>query len=121
MTQDQVLILLFKVAELFAMASIIVFVAVYWRLAPWWRNPIGRTIVIKDIALFVALIPSALSLFLQFNRLTSHIAAWFDMCCIASIGVIMLWRTAVWIRVHKSGEVGHLPAAGPEKTGDQRG
>ena len=110
MTQDGLIILLFRIAELFAIASIVIFVAVYWRLAPWWRNPIGRTIVIKDLALLLALIPGVLSLFLDFNRLSSRVAAWFDLACLTSIGVIMLWRTVVWIKVHNSGSTGTMPA-----------
>ena len=114
MTQDQTIILLYRIAEFFAIATIVLFVAVYHRLAPWWRNPIGRTIVVKDLALLLALIPGVLSLFFDFNRVTSRIAAWFDLVCIMSIGVIMLWRTVVWIKVHKSGVTGTMPA-GPEK------
>ena len=110
MTQDQTIILLYRIAEFFAIGSIILFVAVYWRLAPWWRNPIGRTIVVKDLALLLALIPGVLSLFFDFNRVTSRIAAWFDLVCIVSIGVIMLWRTVVWIKVHNSGSTGTMPA-----------
>lgn len=110
MTQDHLLILLFRTADLFAMASIVLFVGVYWKLAPWWRNPIGRTIVAKDILLFVALIPSALSMFVHFTRVPAHVAAWFDLGCVAGIGVVMVWRTVVWWRVHKSGVVGTMPA-----------
>ena len=45
----------------------------------------GRTIVIKDFLLLVALIPSVLSLFVELNRLTSHVAAWLDVAAFGRI------------------------------------
>ena len=68
MTQAQWIILAFKVADIASVVTIAAFIGVYTRYAKWWRNPIGRTIVIKDVALILVLIPSILSIFFQFNR-----------------------------------------------------
>jgi hypothetical protein len=105
-TQDQVIDLAFKVVEVASLVTIVAFVAYYSRLANWWANPIGRTIVIKDLALILVLIPSILSIFINFNRLTSHIAAWFDIASFGAIPVIMVWRIVVWHRIHKAGKLG---------------
>ena len=59
--------------------------------------------MLKDIALILVLIPSILSIFFSFNRLTSHIAAWFDIGSFALVPVIMAWRTIVWHRIHREG------------------
>lgn len=104
MTQDQVIILLLKIVLVADVLSIAAFIAVYQRLAPWWKNPIGRTIVIKDILLLMVLLPSVLSLFLQFNRLTSHIAAWLDIGLFALLAPVMVWRCAVWIKIYRQKE-----------------
>ena len=104
MTQDQWIILAFKVVEIASLIAIAAFVAYYSSVAPWWKNAIGRTIVSKDVALILVLIPSILSIFFSFNRLTSHIAAWFDVGSLGLIPVIMIWRIAVWHGIHKNGD-----------------
>lgn len=102
MTQAQWIILAFKVVEVASVVTIAAFIGVYTRYAKWWRNPIGRTIVIKDVALILVLIPSILSIFFQFNRLTSHIAAWFDVCAFGAIPVIMVLRIFVFRKIHQT-------------------
>ena|SRR5215475_13375350 len=104
MTQDELLILLFKVTLIAAAVSIGTFIATYSMWAPWWRNPIGRTIVIKDILLVLVLVPSILSLFFAFNRLTSHIAAWVDVALFGALTPVMLWRVVVFHRIHREKE-----------------
>jgi hypothetical protein len=105
MTQDAAIVLAFKVVEVASLVTIVAFVAYYSRLASWWSNPIGRTIVIKDIALILVLVPSILSIFFSFNRLTSHIAAWFDIASFGTIPVIMCWRIIVWRQIHRAGKL----------------
>ena len=106
MTQDQVIDLAFKVVEVASLVTIVAFVAYYTRVAAWWSNPIGRTIVIKDVALVLVLVPSILSIFVDFNRLTSHIAAWFDVGSFALVPLIMCWRIVVFRKIHRDGKPG---------------
>ena len=101
MTQDQWIILLLRIVLIADVVAIAAFIAIYWRLAPWYKNPIGRTIVIKDILLLLVLIPSVLSLFFSFNRLTSHVAAWLDIAMLALLAPTMVWRCAVWLKIHR--------------------
>jgi hypothetical protein len=103
-SQDAAIILAFKVVEVASVVTIATFIACYSRWASWWRNPIGRTIVYKDIALILVLIPSILSIFWHWNRLTSHIAAWFDVFSFALVPVIMCWRIDVFRKIHKAGQ-----------------
>ena len=114
MTQDAAIILAFKVVEIASVVTIGAFIGCYSRWARWWSNPIGRTIVLKDIALVLVLLPSLLSIFIDFNRLTSHIAAWFDVGSFALVPVIMCWRIVVFRRIHRAGR---LPQGGSEKEG----
>ena len=106
MSQDQWIILAFKVVEIASVVTITTFTACYSRWAAWWSNPIGRTIVYEGIALILVLIPSILSIFLSFNRLTSHIAAWFDVAAFALVPAIMIWRTLVFRKIHQAGKLG---------------
>ena len=104
MSQDQVIVLLFRIITIADVAAIAAFIACYTRWAPWWRNPIGRTLVIKDILLVLILVPSIMSLFFQFNRLTSHIAAWADIALLGLLVPVMAWRIAVFGRIHQQGD-----------------
>ena len=100
MTQDDAIVLAFKVVEIASVVTIAAFILCYSRWAPWFRNPIGRTIVLKDFALILVLLPSILSIFFSFNRLTSHIAAWFDVGSLALVPIIMIWRIFVFRKIH---------------------
>ena len=103
MTQDQFILLAFKVVEVASVVAIVAFIACYSRWAPWWKDPIGRTIVFKDIALILVLVPSMLSIFVDFNRLRSRIAAWYDVGSFALVPVIMCGRIVVFRRIHRDG------------------
>lgn len=100
MTQDQLIILLFKIVLLAAVVSVLAFVVQYTLLAKWWKNDIGRTLVVKDILLILSLLPTVMSLFFHFNRVTSHVAAWTDVVMFGLLTPCMLWRIRVWQRVH---------------------
>jgi hypothetical protein len=102
-SQDAAILLAFKVVEIASVVTIAAFIACYSRWARWWSNPIGRTIVYKDISLILVLLPSILSIFWHWNRLTSHIAAWYDVASFALVPVIMCWRIVVFGKIHKAG------------------
>jgi hypothetical protein len=116
MSQEQALILAFKIVEVASVATIAAFVGCYSKWARWWENPIGRTLVFKDIALVLVLIPSILSIFIDFSRFTSRIAGWFDVGALALVPVIMVWRVLVFRKIHKAGQLRQdtAPAAPPE-------
>ena len=103
MSQDQVLLLLFKIVLLADVIAVLAFVADYSRLTrgECWRNDIGRTLVWKDVLLACCLAPSVLSLFWKFNRLTSHVALWLDVVLFGLVAPAMLWRIAVFERIHR--------------------
>ena len=110
MTQQAWIILSLRIVIIAAVASISAFVACYSRWAPWWKDPIGRTLVIKDLLLIAALAVFVLSLFFQFNRLSSAVAAWLDVAVFAAITPVMCWRIAVFWKIHREGRP---PAAWP--------
>lgn len=45
MSQDQLIILLLKIGLIAGLVSIALWACVYTRLARWWQNPVGRTLV----------------------------------------------------------------------------
>lgn len=113
MTQDQLIIIILKAGLITGFASLVLWIAVYTRLAPWWRDPVGRTLVIKTALIAAVFVPTTLSLFFQFSRLSSHIAAWVQVGLICLVTPVMLWRTVVWIQMDRDpGGRGELPGAG---------
>lgn len=104
MTQDNLILLLFKIVLIADLLSVFAFLVTYSALAQWWRHVIGRTIAIKDILLGMALLPTTLSLFFEFSRLTSRIAAWIDISLFGLIAVVMTWRCIIWVKIHRKGD-----------------
>lgn len=103
MTQAHLIVLLLKVVLVAGAASIAAFTAVYTRYAPWWKDPVGRTIIIESVLLLCCITPTTLSLFFSFSRLTSNIAAWADIVLFGLLTPVMLWRCVVWHRLHRLG------------------
>lgn len=85
--------------------SLFAWVAIYTWLTKGgaWRNPIGQTLIVKTLLIAVLFVPQILSLFFQLNRLDSHIAAWVDVALIGLVTPIMIWRSAVWVKLSRKG------------------
>jgi hypothetical protein len=101
-SQEQWIILALKITLIAAEAGATGFIVTYTVLAPWWRNEIGRTIVRLDMYLGAVLLPSILSLFLHFSRLTSYVAAWIDVAIFGLVAVELARRIPLWIRFHRN-------------------
>lgn len=75
--------------------SILVFIYAYSVLAPWWRNPVGRTFVWKDVCLLGLLCTGFASLWLG---LPAEVSLSLYVAGLAGSTAIMLWRSVVFIR-----------------------
>lgn len=106
MTSPSLMILLTKIALIADMAAITAFVLDYSRLARWWANPVGRTIVIKDLFLLGVISLIVASVFFQFSRFTSEVASWIQLALLWGMAVAMLWRIVVFERIHRHGPPG---------------
>ena len=102
MTSPSLLILLTKIALIADMAAIIAFVGDYSRLAPWWKNPVGRTIVIKDLFLLGVISLIVAPVFFQFSRFTSEVASWIQIILLGGMAIAMVWRILVFERIHRN-------------------
>lgn len=106
MTQTGWVTLLLKIFLITGFVANAAWVALYSRLARWWGNPVGRTLVIEAALIGVLLVPTTMSLFFNLNRLTSEVTAWIDVGLIGLITPVMGWRCVVWLRLHKYGQAG---------------
>jgi len=100
-TQDQLIIVLLKTGLVCGIASLLTWVVVYGRLAPWWRDQIGITLVAKSVIVIGQLLFLALSLFLHLSRLDNRLIAWLYTVFTLAITPVMIWRTVVWIRASR--------------------
>ena len=101
MTSPALMILLTKIALIADMVTIVAFVLDYSRLAPWWRNPFGRTIVVKDLFLLGIVSLVVMSVFFHFSRLTSQVASWIQIALLTGMALAMCWRIIVFERLHR--------------------
>lgn len=121
MTPDHWQILAYKVVLIAAFVSLVSWVVIYTRLTHGaaWRNPVGRSLLVKTSLIAAVIIPSTLSVFLDLSRRSSVIVGWVDVALIGLVTPVMLWRSAVWIRLARAGDRkdgSQDPAA--ETTGD---
>jgi hypothetical protein len=104
MTQDDWIILAFKIADLAGFASLTAWIIQYSLHGKWWRNDVGRTLVAKTALIAALLVPAALSLFFHLNRLNSHIVAWVDVCLLGLVTPVMIWRMVVFRKIYRRGQ-----------------
>lgn len=105
MTQTAVIVLLLKVFLISGFCSLAGWIVLYTALAPWWRNPIGRTLVAKTALVAAMFIPSILALFFRLSARGSLVAGWVDVALIGAVTPVMWWRSAVWWRLHRAGRL----------------
>jgi hypothetical protein len=106
----EAMLLAFKIGVLLGIISMLLWIAVYTRLEPWWKNRVGRTLVMLAIMITAQSGIFAASLFFNFNRLTSQVAAWIYIGIFYLIAAGMFHRTWLWITMSKKGTKGTLPA-----------
>ena len=87
-------------ATIAATLAIFLFVLQYTLTSPWWRDQVGTTIVVKDLALLAILVPSC-AVLIWHSLLTVRQSAWISLIVLSLMTLVMLWRCVVWYRVSK--------------------
>lgn len=105
------LTLVFKIVLVTGFLSLIAWIVIYTAYQPWWKDQIGRTLVIKTALIAGMFIPSILALFFHLNRSDSVAAGWIDVMLIGAVTPVMLWRIMVWRNIHQQ-----ALKTGPEPT-----
>lgn len=88
----------------FAAGSVLVFLAGMSVLAPWWRSPVGRTMVWLSVAIFAALVPSVLHYAVGVT-LARPWFAWFYRGVLVAFAGVHWWRLWVFWRIQREGRV----------------
>lgn len=116
MTQAGWLVLVLKAGLISGFVSLIAWIALYTRLAKWWRNPVGRTLVTKTALIAALFVPSILGLFFKLSRMDSYTVGWIDTGLICLVSPVMWWRCLVWVKLHRAGR---LPRDGSDGQGPE--
>ncbi len=95
-------VIAYKVVLFADLAAIYSYVGVYSVLQPWWSSRIGRSIVLKDVALSVPLLVIAGSLFFSFGQFTSKVGSAADLAALTAMAAILFARSDVWVAEHAS-------------------
>ena len=109
MTQDQWITRMLEAGSIGAVIAVIQWVTVYTVLQPWWRSPIGRSLVLFAGFSVVTPVLFILSLFFHLNLAGSHLLAWVEIALLIAYVPAMAWRSVVWIRSGRAEEHGTLP------------
>lgn len=99
MTEIQWLSLYAKSVEVAALVMAGLFIIQYTWYSPWWRDAVGRTIVLMDAAVFLSVAPAVIESYFPLTVAEKVTAHWVNVSFIALIPVIFLWRIAVWRRM----------------------
>lgn len=106
MTEQQLIVLLLKIGLIAGTLANVLWVAVYTRFAKWWRNALGRTLVIESILVAGLFVPQIITLFFPMTAQGTEDAAWVDVALVGVVTPVMLWRTVIWIRLDKASQLG---------------
>lgn len=80
--------------------SVILFVIQYTLSAPWYTDPLGRTIIIKDIARLFLLVPSCIMLAWR-SALTPLESQTVGLISVFRVAATMTWRSVVWWKIQR--------------------
>jgi hypothetical protein len=102
--------LMFKIAEIAAAVGIVQWITVYTVLTggQWRYSHIERSLVYFALLVLGQTAIAIGSLFFNFSRLTSQVAAWIYLIFTCLVAVVMFTRTTVWLRVFR-GSNGAVP------------
>jgi len=117
LSQTSIIVLLLKIGLISGLVAILGWIAVYTRLAHWWKGPLGRTLVIEAALIAALFVPQILSLFFHLGRMDSRIVAWSDVVLIGCVGPVMAWRCLVWVRLDRAGRLGRTGHGGEDADG----
>lgn len=88
----ELLLTLFKWSETTGFILMLLFIIQYTFLGKWWKNPIGRTIVVETVAILLVLFPSILHAYFGVTTRDSAGFAWYTLVSFSMIPFIFLGR-----------------------------
>lgn len=90
----------YYLAEPAAFFAALLFIVAYTFLAPWWRNPIGITMVALDGVIAGVILPHMLRLLFGVDE-DSTFFIWFVIVVFTCSVPVILWRTGILVQAHR--------------------
>lgn len=87
----------------FAFAGSVWFIFWYWKTAPWWRNEVGKGMVLLSFALMLLVLPQLIHFVTGLN-LENTFFRWYYFSSFMAAGLIEFWRARTIHLIHKTGE-----------------
>jgi ABC-type branched-subunit amino acid transport system permease subunit len=84
-----------------AFIASLAFIAVYTVMAPWWRSPIGRALIMLDASLALTLAPSSLHQVTGITITASLGFAWYYLVSLTMVAASTIWRTWIIYRAQR--------------------
>ena len=107
MTQMALIVLLLKIFLISGFVSLAGWVGLYTWLTGGaaWRNPVGQTLVIKSVLVAATFAAIALPAFVPWFARHPLVMGWIDVALIGLVTPVMVWRSVVWVRLHRAGRL----------------
>lgn len=86
-----------------ALASLTVFTLAYMVLAPWWRNPAGRALMVMSCGFWLVTLAQVLRHPFGLSTATSAWFTYFQACAVAVAIAGVWWITSVLVRAQWQG------------------
>ena len=72
-----------------AATSFLLVISIVW---PWWKSQWGTNIMLLELAITLALLPTTLSRDFGLHVLSNATAAWLEVAALWLVGIIIIWR-----------------------------
>jgi hypothetical protein len=121
MTQLALIILLFKIGLICGFFSVLAWIALYTYVAKWWSTQVGWTLVIMKLLVAALFLVAGLGMIFPWFRVHPLVAGWIDVVLVGLTTPAMCWRSWVWWRLHRAGQLSQdadaatQPASPPEQ------
>lgn len=86
-----------------ALASLTVFVALYWLLASWFHNPAGRALMVMSAGFWLVTLAQVLRHPFGLSTTDSAAFGWFQIAAVSVAVAGVCWITVVLVRVQWQG------------------
>lgn len=92
-----------SIANVTAFSALTVFICAYWVLAPWYRNPAGRALMVMSAGFLLVTAAQVLRHPFGLSTATSAAFSWFQVSATGVAFAGICWITSVLVRAQWRG------------------
>jgi drug/metabolite transporter (DMT)-like permease len=103
-TSEQWVHLALKAGSIAALVGLLQWVVIYTVLESWWRNQVGRSLVLLAGLAMVTPIVFILALFFGLSRFSSQALGWAEAGVLFATFAAMVRRSYIWVKIARKGQ-----------------